>query len=67
VLPKFEVAQVRTADEKLSSLAEGGINQKAADTARPDDEESEKEEPAKPRPVAEARRPAAAPLATSGN
>jgi ferritin-like metal-binding protein YciE len=37
----------KAADEKLSSLAEGGINQKAADNAHPDGEESEGEEPAK--------------------
>jgi ferritin-like metal-binding protein YciE len=35
----------KAADEKLSSLAEGGINQKAADNAHPDGEESEKEDP----------------------
>jgi len=37
----------KAADEKLSSLAEGGINQKAADNAHPDGEESEEAEPAK--------------------
>ena len=31
----------KAADEKLSSLAEGGINQAAADTARPDADEDE--------------------------
>jgi ferritin-like metal-binding protein YciE len=31
----------KAADEKLSSLAEGGINQGAAETAHPDDEEDE--------------------------
>jgi hypothetical protein len=29
----------KAADEKLSSLAEGGINQSAAETAHPEDEE----------------------------
>jgi ferritin-like metal-binding protein YciE len=37
----------KAADEKLSSLAEGGINQRAADNAHPDGEESEEAEPAK--------------------
>jgi ferritin-like metal-binding protein YciE len=37
----------KAADEKLSSLAEGGINQKAADNAHPNGEESEEQEPAK--------------------
>lgn len=31
----------QAADEKLSSLAEGGINQEAADAGRPDDEDEE--------------------------
>ena len=31
----------KAADEKLSGLAEGGINQSAADIAHPDDEEQE--------------------------
>ncbi|HEY7448256.1 MAG TPA: ferritin-like domain-containing protein [Vicinamibacterales bacterium] len=31
----------KAADKKLSALAEGGINQKAADVAHPDDEEDE--------------------------
>src|SRR3954447_9048154 len=37
----------KAADKKLSSLAEGGINQSAADAAHPDegDEEEEEEEP----------------------
>ena len=34
----------KAADQKLSSLAEGGINQEAADAAHPDDEEEEEEE-----------------------
>ena len=33
----------KAADEKLSSLAEGGINQEAADTAHPDAEEEDDE------------------------
>jgi ferritin-like metal-binding protein YciE len=37
----------KAADAKLTSLAEGGINQEAADAAHPsDDEEEEEEEPA---------------------
>ena len=36
----------KAADEKLSSLAEGGINQTAADAVNPGDEESDEEEPA---------------------
>ena len=31
----------KAADEKLSALAEGGINQGAADAAHPDEEEEE--------------------------
>jgi ferritin-like metal-binding protein YciE len=38
----------KAADQKLSSLAEGGINQVAADTAHPD-EDDEDEEPARGR------------------
>jgi ferritin-like metal-binding protein YciE len=34
----------KATDEKLTSLAEGGINQEAADAAHPDDEDSEEEE-----------------------
>jgi ferritin-like metal-binding protein YciE len=38
----------KAADEKLSSLAEGGINQEAADAAHPSEEDEEEEEtPAK--------------------
>jgi ferritin-like metal-binding protein YciE len=33
----------KAADEKLSSLAEGGINQEAADAAHPDEEDNEEE------------------------
>jgi ferritin-like metal-binding protein YciE len=32
----------KAADEKLTSLAEGGINQEAADAARPEEEETER-------------------------
>jgi ferritin-like metal-binding protein YciE len=40
----------KAADQKLSSLAEGGINQEAADAAHPDeDEEEEDEAPARGR------------------
>jgi ferritin-like metal-binding protein YciE len=34
----------KAADKKLSSLAEGGINQEAADAAHPEDEEEEEDE-----------------------
>ena len=34
----------KTTDEKLTSLAEGGINQEAADLAHPEEEEEESEE-----------------------
>jgi ferritin-like metal-binding protein YciE len=34
----------KAADQKLSSLAEGGINQEAADAAHPEDEEEEEDE-----------------------
>jgi ferritin-like metal-binding protein YciE len=36
----------KAADEKLSSLAEGGINQSAADMGQSEEDESEEEEPA---------------------
>jgi ferritin-like metal-binding protein YciE len=39
----------KAADKKLSSLAEGGINQDAADAAHPGDEEDEDEAPARGR------------------
>jgi len=41
----------KAADEKLSDLAEGGINQEAADIAHPADEDEEEEDrrPAKSR------------------
>ena len=37
----------KAADKKLTSLAEGGINQEAADTAHPSGEEEEEEMPAR--------------------
>jgi ferritin-like metal-binding protein YciE len=39
----------KAADKKLSALAEGGINQEAADTAHPEDEEEEDQAPARGR------------------
>jgi len=51
----------KAADEKLTSLAEGGINQEAADTAHPADEDEEEEEEETPAPARGGRaRPAAA-------
>jgi ferritin-like metal-binding protein YciE len=47
----------KTADEKLSALAEGGINQEAADAAHPEDEDAEEE----PAPAARGRAKAPAP------
>ena len=38
----------KAADEKLTPLAEGGINQEAADAASPEEEEDEEEEEEKP-------------------
>jgi ferritin-like metal-binding protein YciE len=58
----------KAADEKLSGLAEEGINQTAADTAHPEDEQEEEEEEA-PAPVRQSRgraTPAAAGRAASG-
>jgi ferritin-like metal-binding protein YciE len=46
----------KAADEKLSQLAEGGINQEAAKIAHPEDEDAEAEEEAEP------ARPARKPL-----
>ena len=47
-LLQMTLDEEKAADEKLSSLAEGGINQEAADTARQDGEQDadEEEEPA---------------------
>jgi ferritin-like metal-binding protein YciE len=39
----------KAADKKLSSLAEGGINQDAADAAHPENDEEEEDEPARGR------------------
>jgi len=39
----------KAADKKLSSLAEGGINQDAADAAHPENDEEEADEPARGR------------------
>jgi ferritin-like metal-binding protein YciE len=38
----------KAADEKLNSIAEGGVNQEAADAAHPSDEEEEDEEEERP-------------------
>jgi len=43
--------QEEAADEKLSALAEGGINQEAASTAHPQGEDGEQEEDTPARPV----------------
>jgi ferritin-like metal-binding protein YciE len=52
----------KAADKKLSSLAEGGINQEAADAAHPEDEEdADEEEPPAPKRAAKtaaAKKPA---------
>jgi ferritin-like metal-binding protein YciE len=53
----------KAADEKLSALAEGGINQSAADASQPEDEgeDSEEDDEEEPRPVGSgARTPAGA-------
>ncbi len=44
----------KAADEKLSSLAEGGINQDAADHAHPEDEDADEEDAPAPRKKAKA-------------
>ena len=49
----------KAADEKLSALAEGGINQEAADAAHGGDEDSEEEEEEAPAPAKRKRAPAA--------
>jgi ferritin-like metal-binding protein YciE len=51
----------KAADEKLSTLAEGGINQEAADAAHPDDDDEEAEDTG--RGAASARPSAKAPAA----
>jgi len=45
----------KAADKKLSQLAEGGINQEAADAASPDEEEEAEEKPAAPARAGRAR------------
>ena len=48
----------KAADQKLSALAEGGINQAAADEAHPTDDDEDAEEddkPAKKKPVSKAK------------
>ena len=45
----------KAADEKLSSLAEGGINQEAADAAHPDEDEADEEEAPAPKKQSKAR------------
>ena len=40
---KQTLAEEKAADQKLSALAEGGINQEAADTAHPEEDEDEEE------------------------
>jgi hypothetical protein len=52
----------KAADEKLSALAEGGINEEAANAAHPDsdDEDAEETVKAKPKPSASPRKTAAA-------
>ena len=62
----------KAADEKLSALAEGGINQEAADAAHPGDEGEDEEEADedKPRPASAAGRAKKAPamrVAKSGS
>ena len=54
----------KAADKKLSSIAEGGINQEAADAAHPDEDE---EEDAPPTRSAGAARKSARPAAAKGN
>jgi ferritin-like metal-binding protein YciE len=55
----------KATDEKLTALAEGGINQEAADAAHPDDEEEDEDEPA-PAPRKAAKVKAKAPAAGKG-
>jgi ferritin-like metal-binding protein YciE len=45
----------KAADRKLSQLAEGGINQEAADASSPDEDEEEEEKPAAPTRAGRAR------------
>jgi hypothetical protein len=64
-LLKETLDEEKSADAKLSSLAEGGINQDAAEIAHPSDEEEEDEDAAPARggrggrsAIAVAKRPA---------
>jgi ferritin-like metal-binding protein YciE len=57
----------KAADEKLTALAEGGINQEAADAAHPDDEDAEEEEAPAPRAAKAAKTPAAGMRAKKSN
>ena len=50
----------KTADEKLTSIAEAGINQEAADAAHPDDDSEEEEDQRKNVSTKSGRRPARA-------
>jgi len=54
----------KAADKKLSSIAEGGINQEAADAAHPDEDEEEDAPPAR---SAGAARKSARPVTAKGN
>jgi ferritin-like metal-binding protein YciE len=47
----------KAADEKLTSLAESGINRKAADAAHPDDDEEDTEEETRKRSAGKGRQP----------
>jgi ferritin-like metal-binding protein YciE len=57
----------KAADEKLTALAEGGINQEAADAAHPEDEDAEEEEAPAPKAAKAARTPAAGMKAKKSN
>jgi ferritin-like metal-binding protein YciE len=50
----------KAADEKLSALAEGGINEEAANAAHPDSDDEDVEETVKAKPSASTRKSAAA-------
>lgn len=50
----------KAADEKLTALAEGGINQEAADAAHPDEDQGDEEEEAEPVAVSSAAKKAPA-------
>ena len=51
--------QEKAADEKLSALAEGGINEEAASSAHPQDDEAAEDEDTPARPVRTAMKKAA--------